>query len=183
MLVGTDVCIRMVFVWEETGVPGGNPTCLTWWTHDHLTCRCRVSNPGRSAESECVNGVSAHICSLLQDDEGEMETIFLTRDADCRMDNVSITGYSWCFFVFSVRLLSVLHAHSLISANDLRLGRIFYPRFYPLHLIRSVWWGVLMRKVWWGVFDGECLTGSVRRGVLHEECYMLICCFLIPSWK
>jgi len=24
MLVGTDVCIRMVFVWEETGVPGGN---------------------------------------------------------------------------------------------------------------------------------------------------------------
>ena len=25
MLVGTDVCFRMVFVWEETGVPGGNP--------------------------------------------------------------------------------------------------------------------------------------------------------------
>ena len=25
MLVGTDVCVRMVFVWEETGVPGGNP--------------------------------------------------------------------------------------------------------------------------------------------------------------
>ena len=24
MLVGTDVCVRMVFVWEETGVPGGN---------------------------------------------------------------------------------------------------------------------------------------------------------------
>ena len=30
MLVGTDVCVRMVFVWEETGVPGGKPTCLTW---------------------------------------------------------------------------------------------------------------------------------------------------------
>ena len=43
MLVGTDVCVRMVFVWEETGVPGGNPhgynenklvklnlSCLTW---------------------------------------------------------------------------------------------------------------------------------------------------------
>jgi len=26
MLVGTDVCGRMVFVWEETGVPGGNPS-------------------------------------------------------------------------------------------------------------------------------------------------------------
>ena len=26
MLVGTDVWVRMVFVWEETGVPGGNPS-------------------------------------------------------------------------------------------------------------------------------------------------------------
>jgi len=34
MLVGTDVCVRMVFVWEETGVPGGKPTCLTWWPYD-----------------------------------------------------------------------------------------------------------------------------------------------------
>ena len=25
MLVGTDVYVRMVFVWEETGVPRGNP--------------------------------------------------------------------------------------------------------------------------------------------------------------
>ena len=25
MLVGTDVCVPMVFVCEETGVPGGNP--------------------------------------------------------------------------------------------------------------------------------------------------------------
>ena len=25
MLVGTDVCVRAVFVWEETGVPRGNP--------------------------------------------------------------------------------------------------------------------------------------------------------------
>ena len=29
ILVGTDVCVRMVFVWEETGVPGGNP--LLWY--------------------------------------------------------------------------------------------------------------------------------------------------------
>ena len=26
MFVDTDVCVRMVFVWEETGVPGGNPS-------------------------------------------------------------------------------------------------------------------------------------------------------------
>ena len=25
MLVGTDVCFWVVLVWEETGVPGGNP--------------------------------------------------------------------------------------------------------------------------------------------------------------
>ena len=25
MLVGTDVCVRVVIVWEETEVPGGNP--------------------------------------------------------------------------------------------------------------------------------------------------------------
>ena len=25
MLVGTDVCARMVFVWGKTGVPGRNP--------------------------------------------------------------------------------------------------------------------------------------------------------------
>ena len=34
MLVGTDVCVRMVFVWEETGVPGGNPFV---WLGDHMT--------------------------------------------------------------------------------------------------------------------------------------------------
>jgi len=25
MLVGTDGCVQMVFMWEETGVPGENP--------------------------------------------------------------------------------------------------------------------------------------------------------------
>ena len=34
MLVGTDVCVRMVFVWEETGVLGGNPPV---WLGDHMT--------------------------------------------------------------------------------------------------------------------------------------------------
>ena len=28
MLVGTDVCVWMVVVWEETGLPGGNPPDL-----------------------------------------------------------------------------------------------------------------------------------------------------------
>ena len=39
MLVGTDVCVRMVFVWEETRVPVEKPACLTWCPHDHLICR------------------------------------------------------------------------------------------------------------------------------------------------
>jgi len=34
MLVGTYVCVGLVFVWEETGVPGGNtPVQLG----DHMT--------------------------------------------------------------------------------------------------------------------------------------------------
>ena len=49
MLFGTEVCVRMVFVWEETGVPGGNPPV---WLGDHLTCRRRVSNPGRGGEGQ-----------------------------------------------------------------------------------------------------------------------------------
>ena len=34
MLFGTDVCVRMVFVWEETRVPRGNPRV---WLGDHMT--------------------------------------------------------------------------------------------------------------------------------------------------
>ena len=34
MLVGIDVCVRMVFMWKETGVPGGNPPVLLG---DHMT--------------------------------------------------------------------------------------------------------------------------------------------------
>ena len=47
--------------------------------------------------------------------------------------------FYWLSNFFSVRLLSVLRGHSVFfipatTANDLRLRRIFYPRFYPLHL-------------------------------------------------
>jgi len=38
MLVGTDVCVRMVFVWEETGVPD---LVTTWPSH----MPTRVLNP------------------------------------------------------------------------------------------------------------------------------------------
>ena len=34
MLVGTDVCVPVIFVCEETGVPGGNPPV---WLGDHMT--------------------------------------------------------------------------------------------------------------------------------------------------
>ena len=34
MLVGTDNCVQMVFVWEGTGVPAGNPP---FWLGDHMT--------------------------------------------------------------------------------------------------------------------------------------------------
>ena len=59
MLVGTDVCVWVVFVWEETGVPGGNPPA---WLGNHMTIshadagyRTRVT----AVRGECVNtGVS-----------------------------------------------------------------------------------------------------------------------------
>ena len=34
MLVGTDDCVPVVFMWEETRVPGGNPPV---WLGDHMT--------------------------------------------------------------------------------------------------------------------------------------------------
>ena len=59
MLVGTDVCVRMVFVGEETGVPGGNPPA---WLGDHMTLsqadagyRTRVT----AVRGECVNTAPA----------------------------------------------------------------------------------------------------------------------------
>ena len=61
MLVGTDVCIRMVFVWEETGVPGGSPRV---WLGDHMTIshaeawyRTRVA----AMRGECVNTAPASL--------------------------------------------------------------------------------------------------------------------------
>ena len=59
MLVGTDVCVRMVFVWEETGVPGWNPPV---WLGDHMPIshadagyRTRVA----AVRGECVNSATA----------------------------------------------------------------------------------------------------------------------------
>ena len=34
MLVGIDDCVPVVFVWEETGLPGGNPPV---WLDDQIT--------------------------------------------------------------------------------------------------------------------------------------------------
>ena len=55
MLVGTDVNVWMVFVWEETGVPGGNPLVRLG---DHMTIshadseyRTRVA----AVRGECIN--------------------------------------------------------------------------------------------------------------------------------
>ena len=59
MLVGTDICVRMVFVWEETGVPGGNPP------DDHMTIshadagyRTQVA----AVRGECVN--TSYLCII-----------------------------------------------------------------------------------------------------------------------
>ena len=59
MLVGTDVCVRMVFVWEKTGVPRGNsPVWLgdqTTISHDDVGYRSWVA----AVRGECVNTAPA----------------------------------------------------------------------------------------------------------------------------
>ena len=59
MLVGTDDWVRMVLMWEETGVTGGNPPV---WLGDHMTIshadaeyRTRVA----AVRGECVNTAPA----------------------------------------------------------------------------------------------------------------------------
>ena len=42
MLVGTDTCLCVVFVWKETGVRGGNPPVRLG---DHTSIRRCLSNP------------------------------------------------------------------------------------------------------------------------------------------
>ena len=54
-LVGTDVCVRMVFVCEETGVPWGNPPV---WLGDHMTIShadARHRTRLAAARGACVN--------------------------------------------------------------------------------------------------------------------------------
>ena len=62
MLVGTDVCVRIVFVWEETGIPGGNPPV---WLGDHMTIS--HADPGyqtrvAAVRGECVNTAPVRQC-------------------------------------------------------------------------------------------------------------------------
>ena len=59
MLVGTDVYVWMVFVWEETGVPGRNPHVRLGdymaISHADAEYRTRVA----AVRGECVNTAPA----------------------------------------------------------------------------------------------------------------------------
>ena len=66
MLVGTDVCVTMVFVWEETGVPGGNPPVLHDDQHGHLTCQRRVSKYRLYSFHIYVYEVDCHIFTSIE---------------------------------------------------------------------------------------------------------------------
>ena len=55
MLAGTDFCVRMIFVWEETRVPGGNPPV---WLGDHMTIShvdAGYQTQVAAVRGECVN--------------------------------------------------------------------------------------------------------------------------------
>ena len=56
MLVGTDVCVQMVFVWVETGVPGETHLSdLATISHADAGYRTRVT----AVRGGCVNTVPA----------------------------------------------------------------------------------------------------------------------------
>ena len=69
MLVGTDICVRMVFLGEETGVPGEKPPV---WLDDQKTIshadagyRTWVA----AVRGECVNTAPARQSALIYIDE------------------------------------------------------------------------------------------------------------------
>ena len=68
MLVGTDVCVRMVFVWEETGEPGGNPPV---WLGDHMT----ISHATPDIEPGSQRW-EASVFTLRQQDSTEVNTYY-----------------------------------------------------------------------------------------------------------
>ena len=49
MLVGTDNCVCVVFVWEEAGVPGGNPPTRLG-VHITISHTMPSIKPGRSGD-------------------------------------------------------------------------------------------------------------------------------------
>ena len=59
MLAGTDVCVRMVFVWDETEVPGGNPPV---WLGDHMTISHAAAGYWTrvaAVRGDCINAAPA----------------------------------------------------------------------------------------------------------------------------
>ena len=58
MLVGTDVCVPVVFVCEETGVPGGYPPV---WLGNHMI----ISHADADADATAYCWLLSAYCSLL----------------------------------------------------------------------------------------------------------------------
>ena len=73
-------------------------------------------------------------------------------------DGLALNGKIQCrlliFYFFSVRLLSFVFFIPATTTNDLRLRRIFYPRFYPSHLF-------------------SYLNSWERASIFHFECSVL----------
>ena len=54
MLIGTDGCVCVVFMWEETRVTQRKPT---WCPHDHLTCDAGYQTNVAAARGESFTTV------------------------------------------------------------------------------------------------------------------------------
>ena len=105
MLVGTDVCVRMVFLWEEAGVPGENPHV---WLGDHMTIshadagfRTRVA----AVRVECVNASQTAEFSCVP---------LLGGCFFCSGLNMWFLGFKECLQCFNVRTVKVCYCALLL---------------------------------------------------------------------
>ena len=97
MLVGTDVCGSVVFVWEEIGVPGGNPTV---WLGDHMTIS--LANDGYWTRVAAVRG--EHVITT---PASQNVGIYLSTNPSC----VIVASY------FTISVCKLTSMNSLCTCN------------------------------------------------------------------
>ena len=107
MLVETNVCVPLVFVWEETGVPGGNIL-------KHHTIKVRFSTFHDKRFQHCKRSFFIDKKNNLKHPQTSVY-IYLVESSDCR--SISIFRPSSACFCFSLHSLLLSSSTSISSFN------------------------------------------------------------------